>query len=65
MKITDLQETKNFVFSQPTRQTALMIFVLLCVFFIAYLLFPAVGEAIILPELLTEDLLLDFLNKIN
>ena len=30
-----------------------------------YLLFPAVGEAIILPELLTEDLLLDFLNKIN
>tara|TARA_A100001011_G_scaffold266108_1_gene275094 strand:- start:933 stop:2150 length:1218 start_codon:yes stop_codon:yes gene_type:complete len=43
MKITDLQETKNFVFSQPTRQTALMIFVLLCVFFIAYLLFPAVA----------------------
>ena len=30
-----------------------------------YLLFPPVGEAIILPELLTEDLLLDFLNKIN
>ena len=43
MKITDLQETKNFVFSQPTRQTALMIFVLICVFFIAYLLFPAVA----------------------
>ena len=43
MKITDLQETKNFVFSQPTRQTALMIFVLLCVFLIAYLLFPAVA----------------------
>ncbi len=43
MKITDLQETKKFVFSQPTRQTALMIFVLLCVFFIAYLLFPAVA----------------------
>ena len=43
MKITDLQETKNFVFSQPTRQTALMIFVLLGVFFIAYLLFPAVA----------------------
>ena len=43
MKITDLQETKNFVFSQPTRQTALMNFVLLCVFFIAYLLFPAVA----------------------
>ena len=43
MKITDLQETKNFVFSQPTRQTALMILVLLCVFFIAYLLFPAVA----------------------
>ena len=43
MKITELQETKNFVFSQPTRQTALMIFVLLCVFFIAYLLFPAVA----------------------
>ena len=43
MKITDLKETKNFVFSQPTRQTALMIFVLLCVFFIAYLLFPAVA----------------------
>ena len=43
MKITDLQETKNFVFSQPTRQTVLMIFVLFCVFFIAYLLFPAVA----------------------
>ena len=43
MKIRNLQETKNFVFSQPTRQTALMIFVLLCVFFIAYLLFPAVA----------------------
>ena len=43
MKIRDLQETKNFVFSQPTRQTGLMIFVLFCVFIIAYLLFPAVA----------------------
>ena len=43
MKITSLQETKNFVFSQPTRQTGLMIFVLFCVFIIAYLLFPAVA----------------------
>ena len=30
-----------------------------------YILFPPQGEPIILPELLTEDLLLDFLNKIN
>ncbi len=30
-----------------------------------YLLFPPVGDPIILPELLTEDLLLDFLNEIN
>ena len=43
MKIRNLQETKNFVFSQPTRQTGLMIFILICVFFIAYLLFPAVA----------------------
>ena len=43
MKIRNLQETKNFVFSQPTRQTGLMIFVLFCVFIIAYLLFPAVA----------------------
>ena len=39
----DLQQPKNFEFSQPTRQTGLMIFILLCVFFIAYLLFPAVA----------------------
>ena len=39
----DLQQSKNFEFSQPTRQTGLMIFILLCVFFIAYLLFPAVA----------------------
>ncbi len=43
MTIPDLQETKNFEFSQPTRQTGLMIFILLCVFIIAYLLFPAVA----------------------
>ena len=30
-----------------------------------YLLFPPVGAPTILPELLTEDLLLDFLNEIN
>ena len=30
-----------------------------------YLLFPSVGDPIILPEILTEELLLDFLNKIN
>jgi thiol:disulfide interchange protein DsbD len=30
-----------------------------------YLLFPSEGDPIILPELLTENLLLDFLNKIN
>ena len=30
-----------------------------------YILFPPQGEPIILPELLTEDLLLDFINKIN
>ncbi|MDP6917328.1 MAG: protein-disulfide reductase DsbD family protein [SAR86 cluster bacterium] len=30
-----------------------------------YLLFPSVGDPIILPELLTEDLLLDFLIEIN
>ena len=30
-------------FSQPTRQTSLMIFVLIAVFFVAYLLFPAVA----------------------
>lgn len=30
-----------------------------------YILFPPQGEPIILPELLTEDLLLGFINKIN
>ena len=30
-----------------------------------YLLFPSQGDPIILPELLTEDLLLDFLKEIN
>ena len=30
-----------------------------------YLLFPSKGDPIILPELLTEDLLLDFLKEIN
>jgi thiol:disulfide interchange protein DsbD len=30
-----------------------------------YILFPTQGEPIILPELLTEDLLVDFINKIN
>ena len=30
-----------------------------------YLLFPPVGAPTILPELLTESLLLDFLNEIN
>ncbi len=30
-----------------------------------YILFPTQGEPIILPELLTEDLLLSFINKIN
>jgi thiol:disulfide interchange protein DsbD len=30
-----------------------------------YLLFPSQGDPIILPELLTEDLLLDFLEEIN
>ena len=30
-----------------------------------YLLFPSQGDPIILPELLTEDLLLDFLTEIN
>ncbi len=43
MKIQDLQETGKFEFSQPTRQTGFMIFILICVFFIAYLLFPAVA----------------------
>ena len=30
-----------------------------------YILFPPQGKPIILPELLTEDLLIDFINKIN
>ena len=30
-----------------------------------YLLFPAQGDPIILPQLLTEDLLINYLNKLN
>ena len=38
-----MKEDRKVEFSQPTRQTGLMIFVLVAVFFVAYLLFPAVA----------------------
>ena len=56
-----MKDQRTFEFSQPTRQTGLMIFVLIAVLFVAYLLFPAVAPIFLSSPYLNGFILSVFL----
>ena len=56
-----MKEQRTLEFSQPTRQTGLMVFVLIAVLFVAYLLFPAVAPIFLASPYLNGLILSVFL----